>query len=176
MAGHDETKWRARPFQFALGTPTGQAAWREILEKSEREIRLVLSGRPDSAGLEDALKAVWDGRHLEGYLLGILVGYSTARLLLQNDDHANDIAQIVRRHPTWTTKQICKRLDVLGKEIPSGLQGKSPRSRLWEDAIKDRNSRFAKRVEKHISRIRIAIRRIGEAQKWKRFVGEGILP
>jgi len=105
-----------------------------------------------------------------------MVPKSRARRLLQNDGHASDIAKIVRRHPTWTTKQICRRLDALGKEIPSGLLGKSPRSRFWEDAIKDRNSRIAKRVEKHISRIRVAARRIGEAQKWKRFIGEGILP
>ena len=179
MESADKLKQRPYPFRFALGTPTGQAVWREIMERRAAAIRSAISEGKEVAELEGDLKAVWDGRHLQGYLEGILVGYLSARALRKTDRYSNVIAKIVWRHPSWTAKQICKRLDRLGKVIPRAFLGKNAKdakSRSWEDALSDRNSRLARRIEKHISRIRIATRRISEARGWKGYINTGILP
>src|ERR1051326_8249488 len=115
MPSRNGVEHQARPFKIALGTAMGKAGWRWILKSSAEEIRLAFSERQDAQSLEESLKTVWDGRHLEGYLVGITEGYGAARRLLTDEGHADAIAKIFRRHPNWTTKQICRRLDALGR-------------------------------------------------------------
>lgn len=162
-------------FRIFLGTRQGQAAWREILEKGKAQIRSTFVGRPDAEDLEKTLKAVWSGYQLDGYLFGVADGYSAARRILK-DSYADTIERIVRSHPDLSTKQICRRMDSLGKPVPRPLLGKNAKSRSWEDAIKDRESLLTKRVEKYISRIRIEARRLSEARGWKGYLDTGMLP
>jgi hypothetical protein len=176
MPRRNGVEHQARSFKIALGTAMGKPAWRWILERSAEEIRLTFSERQDAQSLRQRLKELCDGHQLEGYLLGVEDGYGAARRLLTDEGHADSIAKIFRRHPNWTTKQICRRLDALGKVIPPWLLRKGAKSRLWEDAVKDRNSLLTKRVEKHISRIRIAARLMSKARGWKSYLDTGILP
>jgi hypothetical protein len=64
----------------------------------------------------------------------------------------------------------------MGKEIPKALLGKDTKVRLWAEAVAERNPRLTRRVEKYISRMRIADRRMIEAQRWKGFVDTNIVP
>jgi len=165
-------KYNARRIGIALGTPTGKYVWHQIMNQETVRLRSAVSALPEAASLEGALENVWDGRHLEGYLQGIEDGYRAARRLLRDKGNA-DIVSIVGRHPNWSTRQICHKIDTL-KKPPTVIW--PPQPGLWEDAIKNRDSKLTRNVEKYISRIRIASVLMSEARGWKRYMASGILP
>lgn len=155
--------------------PKFKAAFGVALENCSRQICEAFSGRPDSLDLENTLRLLKTGCQLLGHLAGIHEGYRAACLISKNKDHANDVARIVRRHPDWSTRQIAKRLDSLDREIPPRLLGQS-QIRLWEDALDARHSALSKRIEKHISRLRIAVRLLDQSLVYKKFIKTGLLP
>jgi hypothetical protein len=169
MADSSEPK----KFQFAVGTPQGKILWRRICEDKMDIIRQAFSGRSDAAWLQTALETVRDVSDLTGYLRGVVEGYDAARCLLKDDGATAPIVRIIRRHPDWTTLQICRKIDTL--KNPPKLPWKGSTRGLWVDALNDPNSRLAQNVEKYISRIRVAARRIREAKKYKNYVATGIL-
>jgi len=176
MATRNESRKNAKKFGIAFG-PLGQHVWHQLLEDKAQILKSAISNRPDSETLESALEVVSEGRQLEGYLLGVIEGYSAARCLLKKDAGLTlTIVRIMRRNPNWSTKDICKRLDALGREMPRALLGKNANSRLWAEAVAERNSLLTRRVEKYLSRIRIADRRMIEARPFKGFAKTGMLP
>jgi hypothetical protein len=117
------------PFTFFYG-PQLKAAVGVALENCSRQICEAFSGRPDSLDLENTLRMLKSGCRFLARLEGIQDGYRAASLISKNKDHAHDLARIVRRHPNWSTRQIARKLDSLGKEIPRRLLGQS-QIRLW---------------------------------------------
>jgi hypothetical protein len=132
----------------------------------------------DQKQLLEAFKTVWEIRHYLGgywgYREGYSVGFNSARLLL-NDKAQNDIARIIRRHPGWTTKQVCRDLDRRNKRFPLPL-ARDSECNLWGDAIEVRGTPLARRVEKHISRIKIAVKKVENAKEWKNQLESGLIP
>jgi hypothetical protein len=169
MADSSEPK----KFKFALGTPLGKIVWRQIREDKMALIRSAFSGRSDAAWLETALETVRDVSDIDGYLRGVVEGYDAACCLLKDDGSMHPIARIIRRHPDWSTKQICRKIDTL--KNPPKLLWRGSTNGLWEAALKDPNSRLAQNVEKYISRIRVAAQRIREAKAYENYVDTGIL-
>jgi hypothetical protein len=99
------------------------------------------------------------------YHKGFSDGFDAARRLLR-DDARKVIVRILRQHSAWNAKEICDALDSRGIELPLTL-AKQTGIRLWAEAIDVRRSALSRRVEKYISRVRIAIRVVNNEKKWR---------
>lgn len=150
-------------------------AFGEALDNCSHEICNAFSGRPETLYLENSLRLLKGGCHLVGKLEGIQEGYRAASLISKNKDHAGDVARMVRRHPNLSARQIARKLDALGKEIPRAISGQS-QIRSWEGALAARHLTISKRIEKHISRLKIAVVSLNQSLVYKKFIKTGLLP
>jgi hypothetical protein len=107
-------------------------------------------------------------RATRAYKQAVSDTYDNVRKVIK-DEPRKVLAGILRRHPDWNAREICNRLDSdsRGIELPLNLAGDSG-IRLWQLALED--PRLRGRVEKYISRVRIADRVITNEKKWTRQV------
>ena len=173
MTSKTKPENRAYPYTIAIGTPMGERGWMKFMELLADRVRSAFAGRPDAEKFESDFLALQSGLQWAGYWWGVADGYGAARRLLKDKGDTQAIVRIVRRHPNWKTKKICRAIDALNE--PPELLWKS-NSRLWQDALNDRNSRLTRSVEKYISRIRIAAQLISEARPIKSYVTTRRLP